>query len=257
MLGDAIQKTISIGEKKVNFLSKNLLRYLSLSALAGAFVGVGILLIFTIGGLAGNIAGPFAVRTIMGISFGIALSLVIFAGSELFTGNNLVLTISSLAKKTTWMSALKIWIISYLGNFIGSIFVAWIYHMTKLDIHAPGAGEIQKFFLTIATGKMNAPFIDLFFKGFLCNILVCLAVWCSIKMTSESGKLIMIWWCLFAFITIGLEHSIANMTIFGVVMFNSPEFILGMFKNLIPVTLGNLLGGVGLGAIYYYIGNKN
>ena len=258
MFSEAIDKVIGAGVNKTNFLKGSLLRYFVLSSFAGFFVGLGILLIFTIGGLAVPIAGPFGARTLMGVAFGVALSLVIMCGSELFTGNNFVLTVSSLAKKTTWMDSLKLWIVCYFGNLFGSIVCGLLFSLTNLTEHfIPGAESVGKFMTMIATIKYTAPFWDLFYRGVLCNILVCLAVWCSIKMTSESGKLIMIWWCLFTFITVGLEHSIANMTLFSALMFKAPEFFMGMIINLIPVTLGNFVGGAALGALYYYVSKKD
>ena len=115
-----------------------------------------------------------------------------------------------------------------------------------------------EFILNTAATKMNGDFVSLLVKGILCNILVCLAVLCSIKLKSESGKLIMIAWCLFAFIASGFEHSIANMTIFSMALFlEHPETISigGMFANLIPVTIGNFIGGgLILGGSYYFVG---
>ncbi|MGL4533615.1 MAG: formate/nitrite transporter family protein [Fusobacteriaceae bacterium] len=258
MLKDVVEKVACLGAGKVSYLKNSLSRYFVMSSLAGFFVGLGILLIFTIGGLAAPVIGPLGARLLMGVSFGVALSLVIMAGSELFTGNNLVLTISSLKGKTSWKDTFFLWIVCYFGNFFGSIVCGYLYYLTGLTKHfIPGAESVNKFFIATSIAKGSAPFSDLFFRGVLCNILVCLAVWCGIKMTSESGKLIMTWWCLFAFITIGLEHSVANMTIFSVAIFQDPAFIIPMFKNLIPVTLGNMAGGIGLGAAYYFSSNKN
>ncbi len=240
---------------KANFVKNSKGKYLTASALAGFYVGLGILLIMTIGGLLSS-AGSSATKIVMGASFGIALSLVIMAESELFTGNNLVMTAGALDKKVTWKSALSIWFFSYIGNFIGSFIVGYFFVMTGAT-----HGVVGEFILKVSAGKMGGEFIPLMFKGILCNILVCLAVLSSIKMKSESGKLIMIFWCLFAFITSGFEHSIANMTIFsiGLLMDHSDSVsIMGMFGNLIPVTIGNFIGGAVLvGGTYYYMGRKN
>jgi len=240
---------------KANFVKNSKGKYLTASALAGFYVGLGILLIMTIGGLLSSAGSP-ATKIVMGASFGIALSLVIMAESELFTGNNLVMTAGALDKKVTWKSALSIWFFSYIGNFIGSFIVGYFFVMTGAT-----NGVVGEFVLKVSAGKMGGEFIPLMFKGILCNILVCLAVLSSIKMKSESGKLIMIFWCLFAFITSGFEHSIANMTIFsiGLLMDHSDSVsIMGMFQNLIPVTIGNFIGGAVLvGGTYYYMGRKN
>ncbi|MGL6167729.1 MAG: formate/nitrite transporter family protein [Fusobacteriaceae bacterium] len=258
MFWETIEKVANAGAAKSNFLKKSFGKYFVLSTFAGLFVGLGILLIFSIGGLAAPVIGPLGARTLMGACFGVALSLVIMCGSELFTGNNFVMTISTLAKATTWGDTFKVWFVCFFGNLFGSVLCGYLFSLTNLTVHfVPGAQSVGNFMGTIATLKVTAPFWDLFFRGVLCNILVCLAVWASIKMTSESGKLIMIWWCLFAFITIGLEHSVANMTIFSALMFKDPSFLPGMITNLIPVTLGNIVGGAGLGAAYFYVSKKD
>lgn len=241
--------------KKVEFLKGSLGKYLVASGWAGAYVGLGIFLIMVIGGF-GTAAGSPYTKIFMGLSFGIALSLVIMAGSELFTGNNLILTVGALDKKVKWGDAGKIWAASYIGNFIGAFIIGGLFVLTNIQSTSTG-----DFILSTAAAKMNGAFMPLLVKGILCNLLVCLAVLCSIKLKSESAKLIMIFWCLFAFITCGFEHSIANMTIFAMSLFmDHPDTIsvAGMFANLIPVTIGNFIGGgLVLGGTYYYMGKEN
>jgi len=246
-LGNAASAKATLAKKSVG-------RYTLASALAGFYVGLGIILIMTIGGLLSAAGSPFT-KIVMGASFGIALSLVIMAGSELFTGNNLIMTAGALDKRVSWSDAGRVWLYSYIGNFIGSIAVAGIFVMT-----GAASGATGDFILKVSAGKMSGAFMPLLAKGIMCNILVCLAVLCAIKMKSESGKLIMIFWCLFAFITSGFEHSIANMTIFSIgLMVPHPETVslAGMFANLIPVTIGNFIGGsIVLGGSYFYLGSE-
>ena len=244
-----------IAVNKVNFFKKSISRYLLASIWAGAYVGFGIFLIMTIGGIGEAQSFPFT-KVFMGISFGIALSLVIMVGSELFTGNNLILTVGALDKKITWKQTMNLWFFSFIGNLIGSFIVGYLF--VKTNIYGSETGS---FILSLASKKMSADISVLFVKGILCNILVCLAVLCSVKLKSESAKLIMIFWCLFAFITSGFEHSIANMSIFAMALFmphSDPVSLYGMMYNLIPVTLGNIVGGaLLLGASYYYLGKEN
>ena len=251
MYEELVQNIANLAVAKENLLKRGLTKYLVLSLFAGLYVGLGIILIFTIGGVVGD--SPYK-RVIMGVSFGIALSLVLMAGSELFTGNNMIMTVGSLEKKVSWLTTLKIWVYSYIGNFAGSIFAAWLFFMTGL-----GSGPVGEFIVKTTELKMNAPFMDLFFKGILCNILVCLAVLTFIKLKEETAKLIMVFWCLFAFITSGFEHSIANMTLLSIgLLLPHPESVslLGLMNNLIPVTLGNIVGGaVVLGFGYLFVGN--
>ena len=157
MYEELVQNIANLAVAKENLLKKGLTKYLVLSLFAGLYVGLGIILIFTIGGVIGD--SPYK-RVIMGASFGIALSLVLMAGSELFTGNNMIMTVGLLEKKVSWFTTLKIWVYSYFGNFAGSILAAWLFFMAGL-----GNGPVGEFIVKTSELKMNAPFMDLFFKG--------------------------------------------------------------------------------------------
>ena len=235
---------------KVDQLHTSKSRYLILTMMAGFFLGLGIILIFTIGGLLGS-ADYAGTKIVMGIAFGIALSLVLMAGADLFTSNNMIMTIGTLTKKTSWNETMQIWVFSYIGNFAGSIVVAALFFYSGL-----ATGDTADYIVTAASTKMNTPFIELLVRGILCNILVCLAVWCAYKLKEETAKLIIIFWCLFAFITSGFEHSIANMSLLSIsLMVPHPETVslAGLAANLIPVTIGNVIGGaIFIGAGYWY-----
>ncbi|MBX4270250.1 formate/nitrite transporter family protein [Clostridium estertheticum] len=254
MFSEEINKVSASAIKKSELLKRSKMRYLTSSALAGIYVGFGILLIFTIGGLLSQATSP-ATKIMMGASFGIALSLVIMAGSELFTGNNMTMTIGSLEKKVSWFDSINIWIYSFIGNFVGSVVLAAMFVGGGL-----AKGSTASFILKTSQMKMASPSIELFLKGLLCNMLVCLAVWCSIKLKEETAKLIMIFWCLFAFITTGFEHSIANMTLLTTALMiphSAAISIGGLAHNLIWVTLGNFVGGaVFIGASYWFISKE-
>ncbi len=225
--------------KKIELLKNNPIGYVMLSMLAGMYIGFGILLIFTIGG---QLDGAPSTKLIMGVSFGIALSLVVIAGAELFTGNNMVVASGMLKKKIRVADGIKLWIICYIGNWLGSILLAVIYNFTGL-----GKGAVGEFMANGALAKMSASSSQLVFRGILCNMLVCLAVWCGFRAKSDAGKLIMVFWCLFAFITTGFEHSIANMTLLTEALLNPCNVsvsLAGYFHNLLWVTLGNMIGGI-------------
>ena len=248
MLSEDFTVIADSAKKKWGFLEKNPFGYFISAMLAGAFVGFGILLAFTIGGLA---AGSSFTRALTGMTFGIALSLVVFAGSELFTGNNLVMTAGVLRKKVKFSQAIKLLLICYIGNWIGSIAVAAMYLGTGHTYGAAGEYMAQ-----LSLYKMNAGVMQLFWRGVLCNILVCLASWCCYRMKSETGKLIMIFWCVFAFVTAGFEHSIANMTLFSVSMLSPLGYEItlgGYLYNLSIVTFGNMVGGILFVALPYWI----
>ena len=254
MFSEEINKVTILAVKKSELLNKSKLRYITSAALAGIYVGLGIVLIYSIGGLLSVTESP-ATKIIMGASFGIALSLVIMAGSDLFTGNNMIMTIGSLEKKVSWIDSLKIWIYSYIGNFVGAVMLSAMFVGAGL-----AKGNTAAFILKTSQVKMAEPGIELFLRGLLCNILVCLAVWCSIKLKEETAKLIMIFWCLFAFITTGFEHSIANMTLLSTALMiphDTAISLIGLTHNLIWVTLGNFVGGaIFIGAAYWYIAKE-
>ncbi|HSS40745.1 MAG TPA: formate/nitrite transporter family protein [Polyangia bacterium] len=252
MAKETIATVVAGARTKANLLARSPLQYLVLSALAGAYVGFGIILILSIGAPLAAAGSP-AVKVVMGASFGVALALVIFAGSELFTGNNMVMTIGSLAREVSWGQTLGVWAASWAGNLAGSLLLALVAVKTGLVGKAP----FKDFLATAALAKMNAPFGELFYRGLLCNVLVCLAVWTALRAKDDMAKLAMIFWCLFAFIGAGFEHSVANMTLLGMSLLAPHGAGLtwgGFVHNLVPVTLGNIVGGaVVIGASYYFV----
>jgi len=238
--------------KKKKFLDAHPFRYLLSSGLAGAYVGVAVILMFSVSAPLYAVHSPFT-ALIMGLSFGVALTLVVFAGSELFTGNNMAFAISTFGGATSALDTVKNWVWCWLGNFIGAFIFAALVFGAGLFKGIPPEHQL----LVLAVKKMTLPFGELFFRGILCNFLVCLAIWTSHRAKSESAKLILIFWCLFAFISSGFEHSIANMTTLSLaLMIDHPAAVSlsGLFHNLIPVTLGNIVGGaLFVGTAYWLI----
>lgn len=252
MYREEVEAFGNASEGKIKLLSQNPLGYFISSILAGIYVGFGILLIFSIGGM---LADQPYVKIAMGVSFGIALSLVIMAGSELFTGNNMVMALGLFNKRVRLKETIILWIVCFLGNLTGAILLAFLYWESGL-----ANGAVGEYLINASKTKMElTPFI-LFTRGILCNTLVCLAVWCSGRCKSDSGKLIMIFWCLFAFITSGYEHSVANMTLLTVGLFADNSGVLslgGYLHNMLFVTLGNMVGGILLVALPYHLISRN
>ena len=239
---------------KAEYLRRYPAGYLVLSALAGVYVGFGIVLIFAIGAplLA---AGSPAAKLAMGASFGVALSLVVFAGAELFTGNNMVMTVGVLRGTTSSRALAAIWLLSFVGNLAGSLALAWLVARSGVLGSAPHLAVVEK---TVAA-KMGLSFSELFLRGVLCNWLVCLGVWTAMRSQSEAGKLVMIFWCLFAFIGAGFEHSVANMTLLGIGLLQphgDAVSVGGFVHNLVPVTLGNIVGGALFVGGAYWLANQ-
>lgn len=250
MYSQEIESLANASRSKMNFMKTRPLGYFLMSMLAGVYVGFGIILIFSVGGML-SAGGFIGTKIVMGVSFGIALSLVVMAGSELFTGNNLVMAAGLSRRQVSILDAVKLWIFCWVGNLAGSVLLAVMYVQTGL-----ATGAVGEFIAKTSAAKMATASNELFFRGILCNMLVCLAVWCGNKMKSESGKLIMIFWCLFAFITSGYEHSIANMTLLAIGVLNplgEAISIGGYFYNLFFVTIGNMVGGILFVAVPYLI----
>ncbi len=248
MYHDEYAATAAGAAAKVRLLKKNPLGYFLMSALAGAYIGFGILLSFTVGGT----LGPIPMNKIaMGLSFGIALSLVIIAGAELFTGNAMVLYNGWRQKTVTLTDVIGLWVVCYLGNLVGAVILSFIFYGA-----AGTAGGVGQALAGAAATKMSLSPQVLFLRGILCNVLVCLAVWCGFRCKSDSGKLIMTFWCLYAFFTCGFEHSVANMTVLTLGLLNPAGMAVsfsGFGYNLLWVTLGNLVGAVVFLAIPYGI----
>jgi nitrite transporter NirC len=248
-----VETIVEAAVKKKEKMNESLIRYTIAAALAGAYVGIGIILIFSLGAPLAAVKSPFQ-PLVMGATFGIALTLVMFAGSELFTGNNMFFTASTLAGKTTVRDTLKNWSVVFIGNLLGAIVLSLLILGAGLFKDIPA----EHLLFAATAKKMHLPVMELFFRGILCNWLVCLAIWMSMRAKEEVAKLVLIWWCLFAFIASGYEHSVANMTLLSLATLlpNHPDTIsiAGWFHNMIPVTLGNIVGGaVFVGMAYWFI----
>ena len=249
-LDDTIAAFSKLSGAKTEFLATNPLGFWVASIMAGAYVGMGILLIFAIG----QTADPSSRSLVMGVSFGIALTLVVFAGSELFTGHTMYMTIGRLTGKIRNLDMFRAWGVTWAGNLGGSTLLGALFVVG-------GGGAVlqeggQDLIHAVATKKMSAPGIELFARAILCNWLVCLAIWGAARTTNDTAKCIIIFWCLFAFIAAGFEHSVANMTLFSVALFSEhPETVTlaGAARNLFWVTLGNTFAGTIFMGLGYWV----
>jgi len=257
------ERVRDVGVRKVQL---DLPSMLALSVLAGAFIGLGACLsTLSVAGL----DAPYGVRRLLGgLAFSLGLILVILAGAELFTGNNLaVMAWASRLVRTREL--LRSWAWVYLGNFVGAagtallVFLSapWITHSFQTDLVA----------VNTALAKSQLLFLDAFFLGVLANALVCLAVWLCFGARTTTDKILSIVFPITAFVALGFEHSIANMYFLtmGLLLETQPAVLeaggwssdtlealslAGLVRNLVPVTLGNIVGGAGLvGGMYWFI----
>ncbi|MBU6392454.1 MAG: formate/nitrite transporter family protein [Planctomycetota bacterium] len=228
--------------KKATAMKHSLTGFLTLSVMAGFFIGFGVLMMVI---CAAPVAAlnPGIGKMVGGAAFGVALVFVVIGGAELFTGYNLLIFKGTLRGTVTLADCMLGWFWTYLGNLGGSMIFALLIYMAGVFAPDPWHAFLNK----VATYKCNAPWWELFFRGIFCNWLVCLGIWCAFRVTSDTAKIIMTWWVLFLFVTTGMEHSVANMTFLTIANLLPHGDEISWCKmfghNLVPVTLGNIVGG--------------
>ena len=224
--------------KKYKNANENPGKYMIRAIMTGFYVIVAIILSYTLGAILYP-KYPEVSKVLVAATFSFALALIVFLSGELFTGNNLVMSVGMYTKKTTLSMAIKVWIYSYIGNFIGSVIVSYLFIKSGASL-----GIIQNYIVSVTEAKLNLPVYQLLIRGMLCNFIVCLGYLSGVKMKTESGKMVMMFWCVFAFILAGFEHSIANMGVFSIAQFAVGGFPISlMARNLLWVTIGNIIGG--------------
>jgi nitrite transporter NirC len=236
---------------------RSLPRYLLSSALAGMYVGVAVVLLLSVSAPLVTASSPFA-KLVQGAVFGVALTLVVFAGAELFTGNVMYMLQGVMARTVGVGALLAVWVGSLFGNLVGSLgFAALVHGGGTLNIGAADGqpGPASTLLADIATGKDATAGPQLFWRSVLCNLLVCLALWMAMRTRSDAAKLIVLWWALLAFIASGFEHSVANMTVFGLAAFDGSAEWGALARNLAWTVPGNIVGGgLLVGGAYAWIG---
>lgn len=222
-----------------------------LGLLAGAYISFGSL--FYILAVTGSDLGFGPTRVLGGMAFSLGLVLVVVGGAELFTGNNLIVMAWAEGKVTT-RQMLRNWGIVYVSNFFGCMGVLILCAMS--GIYHLGDGAFGTTAADVATSKVQHTFIENFALGILCNVLVCLASWLSYGARTVTGKILATVFPVSAFVALGFQHSIANMYLLPAGLANGADGVtfFGIIGNLIPVTLGNVVGGGVLVALVYWVG---
>jgi formate transporter FocA len=260
-------KAEDLGVKKANLPWLNMF---ILAVLAGAFIGIGAIFATTVA--AGGSALPYGVsRLLTGLVFTVGLILVVVGGAELFTGNTLI-TMAFASKRVTIAQLLRNWTIVYIGNFVGSVLTAYIVFLGKQ--YSFGGGAIGLTALNIGEGKTSLEFVQAVALGIMCNALVCMAVWMCYSARTTTDKILAIIPPIATFVAAGFEHSIANMYFIPLALFvkgsgntaffqaigktaaDFPHLTWGNFfvANLLPVTIGNIIGGaLMVGMIYWFV----
>ncbi len=242
----------NVGVRKANL---PLLPMAALGVLAGGFIGLGALYFNLVA--SDPDLGFAAKRVLGGVVFSLGLVLVVVAGAELFTGNNLMVMARVRGKITTGLM-LRNFAVVYLANFIGAgglaLIVAFSGHGTMNE------GRVGETAVAIGAAKCGLGFVEAFLKGVLCNLLVCLAVWLAMAGRSVIDRIVAVVFPISAFVAAGFEHSVANMYFVPLALFldggAAPEALTWtafLVRNLLPVTLGNLVGGAGMVGLVYHV----
>lgn len=261
-------KAEEVGVAKANFGPRKLL---VLGILAGGFIAMGAIFATTVVTGTKDVWPYGVVRLLSGAVFSLGLILVVIGGAELFTGNNLIV-MAWASKKITTVKLVRNWVIVYIGNFLGSIGTALLLFFSgQYKFSGGGVGAVA---LGIAGGKVQLEFIEALVLGILCNTLVCLAVWLTMSARTTVDKIAAIVFPITAFVAAGFEHSVANMYFISVGLFikswapdtfwsltglNPGDFAhltwrTFLVNNLLPVTIGNIIGGTVLvGAVYWAV----
>jgi formate transporter len=258
------RKAEDVGVAKVGLSAANMF---ALSVLAGAFIALGAIFATTV--TAGGATLPYGVvRLLAGLTFSLGLILVVVAGAELFTGNNLIV-MAWASRRVSTARVLRNWAIVYAGNFVGAIATAGLLFASKQYEFGNGAVGVQA--LSIAATKTDYGFVQAIALGAFCNALVCLAVWLCYGARTTADKIFAIVPPIAAFVAAGFEHSVANMFFIPMGLFvkSDSAFVSSqqgvpdlssltwgrfLYANLLPVTIGNIVGGaVMVGAIYWFV----
>jgi formate transporter FocA len=262
------KKAENIGVNKVNL---GPFRMLALAVLAGAFIAMGAVFMTTVTAGASGVLPYGIARLVGGLAFCLGLILVVVAGAELFTGNNLIV-MAWASRKVTTGKLLRNWVIVYFGNFVGAVLTAYGMYLSGQFAFGQGAVGLQA--LTIANAKVGLGFTQAIVLGIFCNALVCMAVWLCMSARTTTDRILSVLFPISAFVAAGFEHSIANMYFIPVALFikgGAPaEFWTNIGKtaadfsnvtwgnffvaNLLPVTIGNIIGGaLMVGLVYWFI----
>lgn len=251
---DGLGRVLELALKKQKIFRNSSIRYLSRSMLASMFIGFGVIVAFKTGNYFYVDHSPFT-YPMAALTFGSAIILISYGGGDLFTGNTFYFTYAALRRKMKWLEVIKLWMTSYIGNILGATVFALLIFLTGLFADA----SVNGFLISVVEKKMHVPQVELFFRAILCNWLVCLAFFVPMFFQGDGAKMFGMMLFVFCFFISGYEHSIANMCTFAIALvIDHPETIsfAGVIYNLIPVTIGNLIGGSILMAVMYHYVNK-
>lgn len=252
MYDDSISKFAEAGTKKALLVKSQFAAFFIGAAMAGAYIGFGDVLMFTVGAH----LDPAWSHLVMGIVFSSALTIVVFAGSELFTGTAMYMPLALFTRSIKVGDVLFVWCAAWAGNLVGAFVLACLIRLAGGGVLT---GDGSSAFYAAVSSKMAAESVPLFARGLLCNWLVCLAIWMAGRTENASAKIMLIFWPITIFVAAGFEHCVANMFTFSLALISDhPQAITfgGAVHNLMWVTLGNLVGGAIFMATGYWLQSR-
>lgn len=248
MLTSDISAISGAAANKAEVCKKQFGKYFIRAIMAGFYIVVAVILSHVTAAVLFPVA-PQAGKVLSSLLFSIAITLIVFIGGELFTGNNLTMAIGYYNSRVSLLDMGRVWLVSYIGNFVGTFILSFL-----LVKSGASKGILTDYYSSFVYGKLEIVPAEMVLRGILCNFLVCLAVWTGTRMKTESGKLIIMFCIIMAFVEAGLEHCIANMSIYviGYMLLGGLDLEL-VLRSMLFVTLGNMLGGAVMLALPLYL----
>ena len=232
-----VEKISKAAQNKINLLNNDFFKYFMRSIVAGFFIVVAMIFSNVVGNVFSSADEVAWGKFLAAVVFAIAVLLIVMVGGELFTGNNFVMAFGAFDKKVKWSDVGKVWLVSYIGNFVGCLILALVFV-------GAGASGTADYFAGFIGNKLSIPTGQMFLRAVLCNFFVCLAVLCGMKIKDEAAKFFMIIMCIAGFVISGFEHCVANMGVFV----TAACLVTGLSgadiaRSMVIVTLGNIVGG--------------
>lgn len=239
MLESEIQALADAAVAKYEMSKNHVLKYLLSAAMAGAYLVVAVILSNVTAGLFHQDA-PLVGKLLASFFFPLAIILIVFFNTDLFTGCNVIMAIGVYQKKCNWLQLSRVWVISFVGNFIGCVSFVFLFVKSGASVH-----YVSEYISSILMNKLQLSATELITRGILCNFCVCFAVLAYTRMKTESGKLIIMFFVIATFVLAGFEHCVANMAYFSIAYLTLDQLppIGLVLHNMLFVTIGNMLGG--------------
>lgn len=231
-----VKKFADSASAKADVLDHYFGKFFLRAVMAGVFVGAAMIFSNAVSNTFFE-ADPAFGKFMAAIVFSLAVLLIVFVGGELFTGNNFTMAMGAFEKRVSWKTVIRVWTVSYLGNFVGCVLLALLFVLA-------GAAGTKDYYKVIMDGKMSLSLSETFFRAVMCNFFVCLAVVCGTKCKGESTKFLMIVMCIATFVIAGFEHCVANMANFATALLMGYRYsIPSLLVRLLIATVGNMIGG--------------